>query len=321
MLMKASDCLRTHGKQIMVHGLILFGFLFYCIFVSGPLFDRFDGNTGESKLQHISLPVRAESMHYAIDSVRGVGTSVIEVLGWAFIDGQSSENNYKYVVLKSDKDCYVFDTIVVGRPDVTSFFNSLNLDLGLSGFVCNIPVRKIGAGEYLLGIYVREGDIEALQFSDRAIVKSGGTMRFTYWTSSLQRIALPEESGNITFAIDTLAEPVEDETAIVDVAGWAFIQAYSTENSRIYLVLESSSSVYVFDTLVRMRPDVTQAFQALGLNLDSSGFTAKIRKEAIEDGLYRIGIYIKGNNVDSLRFTGRSLGKSGDVIDTSPLSP
>ena len=146
-------------------------------------------------------------------------------------------------------------------------------------------------------------------------------MRFTYWTSSLQRIALPEESGNITFAIDTLAEPVEDETAIVDVAGWAFIQAYSTENSRIYLVLESSSSVYVFDTLVRMRPDVTQAFQELGLNLDSSGFTAKIRKEAIEDGLYRIGIYIKGNNVDSLRFTGRSLGKSGDVIDTSPLSP
>ena len=321
MLTKVSKCLRAHRMQIMVHGLILLGFLFYCIFLSGALFDRFEAIQGESKLQHISLPVRSENMHYAIDSGLEVGTSAIEVMGWAFIDGQSSENNYKYVVLKSDEQSYVFDTKVVTRTDVTDAFKSLNLDLDLSGFVCNIPVRKISAGEYQLGIYVRKGDIEALQFSDRAIVKSGETMQFTDWTSSLQRIALPEESKNIEFAIDTLAEAVEDETAIVNVAGWAFNQASSTENDRIYLVLKSSSSVYVFDTLVVKRPDVTQFYQQLGLNLDSSGFTAKIRKEDIEDGSYRIGIYIKGNNVDSLCFTGRSLGKSGDVIDTSPVSP
>ena len=50
------------------------------------------------------------------------------------------------------------------------------MNLDYSGVVALIPARKIANGEYTVGIYITKGDIEALQYADRAITKSGGTL-------------------------------------------------------------------------------------------------------------------------------------------------
>jgi hypothetical protein len=156
---------RAHWRPLLVHSLILSGFLLLCIFVSDSLFARFETIDGESKLRNVLLPAESESILYCIDGLQG-GTYITEIRGWAFIDGQNSQNGQVYIVLKSDDNSYVFDTMrqtkAYNGPVVVSY----------SGFVCNIPLAKISGGEYVIGIYIKGGGIEALQYTDRVLVKS-----------------------------------------------------------------------------------------------------------------------------------------------------
>lgn len=163
--------LEAHWKAVLAHTLILSGFVFYCIVVSGFLFDRLEVVHGESKLQSILLPAESESVRCNIEQVEP-GSSVTEVQGSAFIDGQSSDNSQTYIVLRSDERCYVFDAMTQLRADVTTACISLNLNLDWSGFLCRIPMRRISSGEYVIGIYVKKGDIEAFRYTDRVLVKS-----------------------------------------------------------------------------------------------------------------------------------------------------
>lgn len=157
--------LTLHWKAVLAHGLIIAGFLSFCIFLSGPIFDKFVTIAGEARLQNISLPAETQSIRCGIDGLE-VGVHITEVRGWAFIDGYSPDDGQTYIVLKSDGTCYVLDTQVELRPDVTSAYSDSNLNLDSSGFVCNIPSRKIRSGEYVLGIYIRNADTEALTYSD-----------------------------------------------------------------------------------------------------------------------------------------------------------
>jgi len=169
--------LRGHWKPLLAHSLILSGFLFYCVFLSSPLFDRFEAIDGEARSQDVSLPTESGSMTYCID-VLLVDTHIAEIRGWAFIDGQSSENSQTSVVLKSDQRCYVFDAMTLLRMDVSAAYSSLNLNLDWSGLVCNVPMRRVKNGEYLLGIYVKNGDVEAFRCTDRVLVKSESAVQW-----------------------------------------------------------------------------------------------------------------------------------------------
>ena len=51
------------------------------------------------------------------------------------------------------------------------------MNLNYSGFMALVPARKIGDGEYAIGIYIRKGDIEALIYTNKAIIKSKGTTK------------------------------------------------------------------------------------------------------------------------------------------------
>jgi len=68
-------------------------------------------------------------------------------------------------------------------------------------------------------------------------------------------------------------------------------------------MLKSDSRTYVSDTILQKRPDVTAHFEELGLNLDNSGFLARIPKEGIESGTYELGIYVKKGNIEALSYT------------------
>jgi hypothetical protein len=164
------DWLNHRRKAVLLHGLVIAAFLCFCVFVSEPIFDRFITIAGEAGLQSISLPAETGGIRCGIDGL-DVGVHITELRGWAFIDGCGPNDAQTFIVLKSGGTCHVFDTQVELRPDVTSAYGDSNLGLDRSGFVCNVPSRKIGNGPYVIGIYIRNANTEALTYTDFVVTK------------------------------------------------------------------------------------------------------------------------------------------------------
>jgi len=175
--MSSGSWFKAHRKQVITHTAIIVGFVLFVILVAEPLFDRLERIPGEAHLYRFSLPVETNNIRSYIDKLITDGRSAVDVQGWAFIEGEDSENNEVYIVLKSGGETYIFDTMVQERPDITQAFKNLGLNLDYSGFIALIPARKISDGEYSVGIYIKKADIEALVYTNKAVIKSGDTIK------------------------------------------------------------------------------------------------------------------------------------------------
>ena len=177
--MATQTWLKRHRRQVAVHSCVIAGFLLFTLFAVEPLFERLERVPGEARLHRVDLPSETEGVRSHIDTVETDGRTMLDVAGWAFLAGVDSEGSRTYIVLRSAARTYVFDTTVQARPDVTRYFAELGLELDYSGFRTLIPARKIADGEYRMGIYIKKGDIEALQYTDHVVVKSGSVMEVT----------------------------------------------------------------------------------------------------------------------------------------------
>jgi hypothetical protein len=165
--------IRHHKKHIAVHTAILGGFLCYVFLLSGPLFGRYEAIRGESALCEIALPKETNNIRYSLDRFP-VSSRSVELRGWAYIEGQGSEDSETYVVLASEENTYIFATSPVPTRYITMFDNEtgLNLDLDWAGFEAIIPLKKIERGDYVVGFYIKKDDIEALEYTDEVLAKS-----------------------------------------------------------------------------------------------------------------------------------------------------
>lgn len=301
--------LKTHRKQVITHISIVVGFLLLVIFVIDPAFDRLEGIPGEAQLYQFQLPAETNDIYFNFDELT-VHLHTIYCWGWAFIEGHDvdSEGSRTYIVLKSDKRTYIFDTAPRERPYVTKNFGGLTLNLDWAGFLTSIPLRKIARGDYTLGLYITKDGIQALQYADYAIERIENSAKLTLRMSDVQKVPLPPESGEIRFGVD-ICEVVKEESEkeFMEIAGWAFIEGQSAENSIIYVVLKSQRATYIFDTILQKRPDVTAAYLESSLNLDNSGFIARIPVDTVRGGTYKLGIYIKKGDIEALQYTGSVL--------------
>lgn len=307
--MSMGSWLRTRRKQIITHTLIVGGFLFFLLFLSEPLFVRFEPrDIDRSTLQEISLPPETGNICYYFNRV-GSDANKIDIIGYAFIGGVNTKNNRIFVCLKSCSYSYVFDTFIVPRPDVTENFAYLDLNLDLAGYKAMIPLEKIENGTYKVGIYIKKGRMEALQYTDMVVIKSEHGVELPLWTATLQEISLPAKSQPMKFHIDRLEQVVKvvkEEKEYVEIEGWAFIEGESPEQSQTYVVLSSGTNLtnlYVFDTWPKYTPWVTRRYQDSGLDLDWVGFTTRIPKEQLEDGTYQLGIYVKRGGIEASQYT------------------
>jgi len=166
--MSTGSWLRTHRKQVITHTLIVTAFLLFLFFLADLLFDIFVPVVGESSLYDTALPAATNNIECSIGEPQ-VKIEVIVLRGWAFIKGHDSVNSEVYIVLKSADRTYVFTTRTEIRTDITRRFEQLGLNLNYSGFTAIIPKRKVAGGDYSVGIYIRKGDIEALQYTDRIV--------------------------------------------------------------------------------------------------------------------------------------------------------
>ena len=169
--MSTGSWFRTHKRQIITHTSIIVVFVLFIVFAAEPLFDRFEAIPNESRLVELMLPNETANLYYGIDRFNA-STHLIDMSGWAFIAGQGSNNSTIYIVLKSDKKAYIFDTQPMRREDVTVAHKAMGLDVDWSGFATIIPLRKIERGNYMIGIYITKENTQALQYSSLAIVKS-----------------------------------------------------------------------------------------------------------------------------------------------------
>jgi hypothetical protein len=305
--MSIGSWLRNHRKKIITHTAIIAGFVLFTIFVMVPLFDRLDRIPGEAQLHRLQLPAETTNMRYEIDYIFTDGHSGVEIHGWAFVDGQDSQDRELYIVLKSAHQTYVFDTRVELRPDLLpdeEFVSSADY----SGFKTLIPARKISNGEYIVGVYIRfylrNRVIESLYYTDRVVIKSQDSVTSALRTSRLVKVTLPEESKNMQFKVVWVKELKDEEQEFVEIRGWAFIEGYSTKDSKTYVILKSDINTYVFDTIPKYAWRVAYQFgNYYDWDLDYSGFIARIPRDQLADGTYQLGIYIAKGDIEAFRYT------------------
>lgn len=173
----------SHKKMVLVHSLILCSFVLYSLFLSGPLFDRFESIPDEAQLiVDIPLPAETNNVRYSLDRLI-ILPSAFEVQGWAFIDGYSTENNLTYIVLESVDTSYIFDTFAVFNNNITDLYGGPDLNLDWSGFTTTIPVRKIEKGYYTIGIYIIRNGTTGLQYSNKVLSKDNNGVKLINITS------------------------------------------------------------------------------------------------------------------------------------------
>lgn len=118
--------------------------------------------------QEITLPDATNNISFSFDRLIECKKAV-EITGWAYINGKSSENNRIYIILRSEKRTYIFETVPQKRIDVTAHFNIMNLNFDDSGFSTIINISGIEKENYRIGIYIEKDKEKALNYTDKTI--------------------------------------------------------------------------------------------------------------------------------------------------------
>lgn len=133
--------------------------------------------------------------------------------------------------------------------------------------------------------------------------------------AQLYKLPLPAETNGIRYFIDSISIVGQK---FLDMEGWAFIEDTHAENSTIYVILKSTNSTLIFGAEGIMRPDVTGHFKELNLNLNNSGFLARIPMRILSAGRYTVGLYIRKNGMEKLQYTHKAILKSNGAVQIIP---
>jgi hypothetical protein len=284
------------GKRIVV-GMAIF-FLYISILIS-PMIIKIKG---PGKKDPLLLPPETNNITYSIDifekrTVQYI--DLLEIYGWAFMDGGGSKESKISLVLKSDRSAYVLDSNrTVRRMDVAMHFG--NRDLEDSGFMVALPDVFLDDGEYKVGILIKKDGQEAFRYVDRVITKYNKTL-FPFSFSPMTDIFMPKETDNITCSIDSLRRFIDNGLGFISIDGWAFVKREGAVGQRTSIVLKSEKDQYVFVSAVRRRVDVTAFFKKA--DYDNSGFHVLFPEDFLKKGRYKVGICIGKGEHQILHYT------------------
>ncbi len=119
-------------------------------------------------LRKVELPDGTNNISFSFDRL-AISKKAVEITGWAYINGKSSEDNCIYIILRSDEKTYIFETVPQRREDVTAHFSAMNLNLDDSGFSTVFSRNKMEKGDYRIGIYIEKEGEKAFQYTDKTI--------------------------------------------------------------------------------------------------------------------------------------------------------
>jgi len=224
----------------------------------------------------------------------------------------------RFIVLQSKSHIYLFSVNPVKRTALHYIFSNLGLNLLYSGFRAFISEEHIKSGTYQVGILFKSTTNEAdfYSISSNVIQRTPNKITLSV-TESVQPIdeaiyegtetsfdrPLPEPNEDILAYLDTLSNESLNGVEVMRLSGWAFLQ--DEQDQTLYerfIVLYSDHSVLYFPVNFMERLDVQDAFNSLGLNLELSGFTTLISRDALTAESYEIGVLFQHKTQKTLFF-------------------
>lgn len=124
-----------------------------------------------STKSEIVLPAAKTKIKKSIDIISDIEVNenkCVDIKGWAFSNLTEAAGQTTYIVLASDQKSYVFDTGLMSRPDVTETLGE-GTNLDNTGFEAIIPYNAIDSEKYKIGIYIKTGDKEYYDLTDKVI--------------------------------------------------------------------------------------------------------------------------------------------------------
>lgn len=289
--------------------MVFISFIIY-LFCADYIFDDLLKVEGESRIERVNIvPRETDDIKYSIDEINSIQVKwkeIMQVRGWAFTKSGNTQDSIIRIVLKSKENTYISETTSESRPEVSVKFGDSNFDLDKSGFVSLIDESAIKNGKYNIGIIIENGVLKSFIFTNRFVTKTNKIL-YNRLISVEQKFEVPEETKRISLNVERVQETSDMGNKFIEIEGWAFGEAQNTDNQQVYVVLKSDNGTYIYDTVSRKRPDVTNCYKRLKLNLDNSGFLAAIPKDELKRGKYEIGIYIKKDDVELLQYSGKTV--------------
>jgi hypothetical protein len=234
--------------------------------------------------------VPTNNVDYNVEVLRNNFTYAA-VSGWASPKESMTEPYTIYAIAKSSEQTYVFPTQPTYRENASALENSRNS----SGFKAMIYNRFIRDGNYQLGLMLRSKSNVLVQFTDRHL-------RFSHENHTAASVK-PLIEGGIRLNVENLTE----DDKIIDIKGWAFLEAEDNLESKIYIVFKSEFSTKIFPAETVLRTDVSEYFHRGDLN--NSGFRARIEKNNLVSKFYSVGILIEKGDRKMFLLTDKTVKK------------
>lgn len=116
-------------------------------------------------------PINGNAFPYSIENVV-TENGVTTLSGWAFFEGQSTDNSIVQVALIKDGKPVFIDTRQVSRPDVTDYFKS-SINLSGSGFSAAVNMDGLEPGSYNVALHLsnQKTSKEGLIITDKIVSK------------------------------------------------------------------------------------------------------------------------------------------------------
>jgi hypothetical protein len=308
-------------KKIRVHGLILIGVVVYLL-LAPVVYRNLFIKVGVPIQYSGELPAASNNIVMAVDSFDSVtyeGDVTRDLEGWAYLRNEPDQSKYeRFIVLQSKSCIYFFSVSPVKRTDLHTAFSNLGLNLIYSGFRAFISEEHIKPGTYQVGILFKSSTDGTVFYSISSnVIRRTPNKIILSAIEPLQTIEetvyrgtetsfdqpLPKPNEGILSYLDTLSNESLNGVEVMRLSGWAFLQDEQDQTFyERFIILYSDHSVLYFPVNFVERPDVQDAFNSLGLNLELSGFTTLISKDALTDESYEIGVLFQHKTQKTLFF-------------------
>lgn len=223
-----------------------------------------------------------------------ITSQYIDVSGWGFNENSNNIKNDSIFISLIKKDTiYIAKLNRVIRKDVTSHFNTINLDN--TGFKGVNWFNGINKNKYEIGL---------------AIKTTNNSWNIKLLNKSIDKIKIPidipetynyinKKNSNIKFNIET----IETNNSYIKISGWSFVKNKNSNNSKIFILLKRGQQILKIPTDTFLRDDVNKYFKS-NYNYSFSGFTTKF-KNSLPNGKYMVGILIidSKENKKNITFT------------------
>ncbi|NCA77624.1 MAG: hypothetical protein EOM90_14925 [Alphaproteobacteria bacterium] len=266
---------------------------------------------GEARQIEMQIPVDFRNMDYRIEKATREKLQWKKVLafkGWIFNHNSGSSDRMLYIVFYSKNDTLIFevDRANIPRKDVTGFFRQ-TAGADKHGFEVIVPLSKISEKDYRLGFVIEDESGRYFLVIPQALtdIENAAMLRPETVPSEFLSHNVPAVTKNPTRELRFNIDSISISNGYLSLNGWGCLQGMKSGSAKFFILMKYDDTTLTFTGEQMVRKDVTAYFRQSGLNLDSSGFHARISVAGLEKGRYQLGLYLLQGNESGTGYSGK----------------